>query len=159
MPCHNMTEWEELDQMSEAGGDINSRILPLKDIENQDLLMSETNSVCDAQEDTEDQPSEKDALVAWEEDENNVGWMLVVSRSTHRRYLRSKARRDALKESGQSFETSSVAVSIDSDKVHFENGGLEHGLTSTCGLSFVPEKISANSDGLELQEFLSFVWK
>jgi hypothetical protein len=57
----NLKEWEELDQMSEAGGDINSRILPLKDIENQDLPMSETNSVCEAQEDTEDQPSEKQA--------------------------------------------------------------------------------------------------
>ncbi|PWZ38120.1 L-arabinokinase [Zea mays] len=76
---HNMTEWEELDQMSEAGGDINSRILPLKDIENQDLLMSETNSVCEAHEDTEDQPSEKDAPVAWEEDENNVGWMPLLA--------------------------------------------------------------------------------
>jgi RNA-binding protein NOB1 len=147
----NLKEWEELDQMSEAGGDINSRILPLKDIENQDLPMSETNSVCEAQEDTEDQPSEKDAPVAWEEDENNVGWMPAVSRSTHRRYLRRKARRDALKESGQSFETSSVAASIDSDKVLSENGGLEHGLTSTGGLSSVPEKISASSDGLELQ--------
>ncbi|ONM06807.1 Mitochondrial fission protein ELM1 [Zea mays] len=79
MPCHNMTEWEELDQMSEAGGDINSRILPLKDIENQDLLMSETNSACEAHEDTEDQPSEKDAPVAWEEDENNVGWMPLLA--------------------------------------------------------------------------------
>nr|ACG36706.1 hypothetical protein [Zea mays] len=147
----NLKEWEELDQMSEAGGDINSRILPLKDIENQDLPMSETNIVCEAQEDTEDQPSEKDAPVAWEEDENNVGWMPAVSRSTHRRYLRRKARRDALKESGQSFETSSVAASIDSDKVLSENGGLEHGLTSTGGLSFVPEKISASSDGFELQ--------
>jgi RNA-binding protein NOB1 len=82
MPCHNMTEWEELDQMSEAGGDINSRILPLKDIENQDLLMSETNSVCEAHEDTTDQPSEKDAPVAWEEDENNVGWMPLLA-TTH----------------------------------------------------------------------------
>nr|AGT16183.1 hypothetical protein SHCRBa_107_M24_F_220 [Saccharum hybrid cultivar R570] len=145
----NLKEWEELDQMSEAGGDINSRILPLKDIENQDIPMS--NSVCEAQEDTEHQPSEKDAPVAWEEDENNVGWMPAVSRSTHRRYLRRRARRDALKESGQSFETSSVAPSIDDDKVLSENGGLEHGLTSTDGLSSVPEKISASSDGFEHQ--------
>nr|AGT15882.1 RNA-binding protein [Saccharum hybrid cultivar R570]AGT16042.1 hypothetical protein SHCRBa_220_D19_F_30 [Saccharum hybrid cultivar R570] len=147
----NLKEWEELDQISEAGGDINSRILPLKDIENQDIPMSETNSVSEAQEDTEHQPSEKDAPVAWEEDENNVGWMPAVSRSTHRRYLRRRARRDALKESGQSFETSSVAPSIDDDKVLSENGGLEHGLTSTDGLSSVPEKISASSDGFEHQ--------
>ncbi|CAD6252179.1 unnamed protein product [Miscanthus lutarioriparius] len=147
----NLKEWEELDQISEAGGDINSRILPLKDIENQDIPMSETNSVCEAQEDTEHQPSEKDAPVAWEEDENNVDWMPAVSRSTHRRYLRRKARRDALKESRQSFETSSVAPSIDDDKVPSGNGGLEHGLTSTDGLNSVPEKISASSDGFEHQ--------
>jgi len=144
----NLKEWEELDQMSEAGGEINSRILPLKDIENQDIPMSETNSVCEAQEDTEHQPSEKDAPVAWEEDENNVGWMPAVSRSTHRRYLRRKARRDALKESGESFETSSVAPSVDDDKDLSENSGLEHGLTSTDS---IPEKISASSDGLEHQ--------
>uniref|UniRef100_A0A804PDX6 RNA-binding protein NOB1 n=1 Tax=Zea mays TaxID=4577 RepID=A0A804PDX6_MAIZE len=147
----NLKEWEELDQMSEAGGDINSRILPLKDIESQDILMCDTNSLCGAQEDTELQPSKKDAPVAWEDDENNVGWMPAVSRSMHRRYLQRKARRDALKESGQSFETSSVVPSIDDDKVLSENSGLEHGLTSTDGLSSVTEIISARSDDFEHQ--------
>jgi RNA-binding protein NOB1 len=147
----NLKEWEELDQMSEAGGDINSRILPLKDIESQDILMCDTNSLCGAQEDTELQPSKKDAPVAWEDEENNVGWMPAVSRSMHRRYLQRKARRDALKESGQSFETSSVVPSIDDDKVLSENSGLEHGLTSTDGLSSVTEIISARSDDFEHQ--------
>ncbi|TKW38462.1 hypothetical protein SEVIR_1G115900v4 [Setaria viridis] len=146
----NLKEWEELDQMSEAGGDINSRILPLKDLENQDIPMSETNSVCEAQEGAGHQPN-KDACTAWEDDENNEGWTPAVSRSTHRRYLRRKARRDALKESGQSLETSSVAPSIDADKVLSENGGVEHDSTPTDGPSSVPEKINSSTDGLEHQ--------
>ncbi|CAL4890468.1 unnamed protein product [Urochloa decumbens] len=146
----NLKEWEELDQMSEAGGDINSRILPLKDLENQDIPMSETNSVSEAKEDEEHQPSKKDACVAWEEDENNEGWTPAVSRSTHRRYLRRKARRDAVKESGQSFETSSVAPSIDGDKDLSENVGSEHALTPVDGPS-APEIIHSKTDGLEHQ--------
>ncbi|RLN09728.1 RNA-binding protein NOB1 [Panicum miliaceum] len=146
----NLKEWEELDQMSEAGGDINSRILPLKDLENQDIPMSETNSVCEAQDDTGLQPN-KDARTAWEDDENNEGWTPAVSRSTHRRYLRRKARRDALKESEQSLETSSVAPSIDADKVLSENGGFEHDLNPTDGPSSAPEKINSSTDGLECQ--------
>ncbi|WVZ78197.1 hypothetical protein U9M48_025946 [Paspalum notatum var. saurae] len=147
----NLKEWEELDQMSEAGGEINSRILPLKDLENQDIPMSETNSVSEAQDDAEHQPLKKDAPVAWEEDENNEGWTPAVSRSTHRRYLRRKARRDALKESGQSFETSSVAPSIDAEEDIPEHGGFEHGLTSADGPSSAHEKTNASPDGLEHQ--------
>jgi len=145
----NLKEWEELDQVSEAGGDINSRILPLKDLENQDIPMSETNSVCEAQEDAEHQPN-KDARTAWEDNENNEGWTPAVSRSTHRRYLRRKARRDALKESGQSLETSSVAPSIDADKVLSENGGSEYDLTPADGPS-APEEVNSSTDGLECQ--------
>ncbi|PUZ73714.1 hypothetical protein GQ55_1G009600 [Panicum hallii var. hallii] len=146
----NLKEWEELDQMSEAGGDINSRILPLKDLENQDIPMSETNSVCEAQDDAGLQPN-KDARTAWEDDENNEGWTPAVSRSTHRRYLRRKARRDALKESEQSLETSSGAPSIDADKVLSENGGFEHDLNPTDGPSSASEKINSSTDGLECQ--------
>ncbi|CAN6271156.1 unnamed protein product [Urochloa humidicola] len=147
----NLKEWEELDQMSEAGGDINSRILPLKDLENQDIPMSETNTVSDAKEDAKHRPSKKDACVAWEEDENNEGWTPAVSRSTHRRYLRRKARRDAIKESGQSFEASSVALSIDSDKDISENVGPEHDLTPIDGPPSVPGIIHSNTDDLEHQ--------
>uniref|UniRef100_A0A0E0G037 RNA-binding protein NOB1 n=1 Tax=Oryza nivara TaxID=4536 RepID=A0A0E0G037_ORYNI len=118
----NLAEWEELDQMSEAGGDLKSRILPLKDLENHEIPNSETNSISDKQGDEEHQPAKKDVGIAWEDDENNEGWLPAVSRSTHRRYLRRKARRDALKESEQSFETSSAAPSIDDDKILSENG-------------------------------------
>uniref|UniRef100_A0A0E0JUM1 RNA-binding protein NOB1 n=1 Tax=Oryza punctata TaxID=4537 RepID=A0A0E0JUM1_ORYPU len=118
----NLAEWEELDQMSEAGGDLKSRILPLKDLENHEVPNSETNSISGKQGDEEHQPAKKDVGIAWEDDENNEGWLPAVSRSTHRRYLRRKARRDALKESEQSFETSSVAPSIDDDKILSENG-------------------------------------
>uniref|UniRef100_A0A0E0N8U2 RNA-binding protein NOB1 n=1 Tax=Oryza rufipogon TaxID=4529 RepID=A0A0E0N8U2_ORYRU len=118
----NLAEWEELDQMSEAGGDLKSRILPLKDLENHEIPNSETNSISDKQGDEEHQPAKKDVGIAWEDDENNEGWLPAVSRSTHRRYLRRKARRDALKESEQSIETSSASPSIDDDKILSENG-------------------------------------
>lgn len=146
----NLKEWEELDQMSEAGRDINSRILPLKDLENQDIPMSETNSVCEAQEDA-GQPSDKDTRTAWEDDENNEGWTPAVGRSTHRRYLRRKARRDAIKESGQSLETSSVAPSIIADKVSSENGGFEHDSAPADGSSFIAEESNSSTAGLEHQ--------
>ncbi|XP_062217947.1 RNA-binding NOB1-like protein [Phragmites australis] len=148
----NLKEWEELDQMSEAGGDINSRILPLKDLENQDIPTSETNNICEAQEDSEHQPSKKDECVAWEDDENNEGWLPAVSRSTHRRYLRRKARRDALKDSEQSLETSSVAPSIDGNKFLSGNGGNGHDATPADGPSSVPKKMNPSTDGVEHQE-------
>ncbi|KAL6848378.1 hypothetical protein ACP4OV_021672 [Aristida adscensionis] len=148
----NIKEWEELDQMSEAGRDINSRILPLKDLENQDIPTSDTNSICEAQEDADHEPSEKDSCVAWEDDENNEGWLPAVSRSTHRRYLRRKARRDAQKESGQSLETSSVAPSIDADKVLSENDEYGHDLAPTNVPSDVPEKMNSGPVGLEQEE-------
>nr|CAB3445298.1 unnamed protein product [Digitaria exilis] len=142
----NLKEWEELDQMSEAGRDINSRILPLKDLDNQDIPMSETNSVSEAQEDAGYQPSDKDTRTAWEDDENNQGWTPAVGRSTHRRYLRRKARRDAIKESG-----SSVAPSIDADKVPSENSGFEHDSAPADGSSFIPKESNSSTTGLEHQ--------
>uniref|UniRef100_A0A0D9VBA9 RNA-binding protein NOB1 n=1 Tax=Leersia perrieri TaxID=77586 RepID=A0A0D9VBA9_9ORYZ len=143
----NLAEWEELDQMSEAGGDLKSRILPLKDLENHEIPSSETNSISENQGDEEHQPAKKDAGIAWEDDENNEGWLPAVSRSTHRRYLRRKARRDSLKESEQSFETSSVAPSIDDDKILSENG-----LNPVGGPSADPEKMTSTTDVLEHQE-------
>uniref|UniRef100_J3L8X5 Nin one binding (NOB1) Zn-ribbon-like domain-containing protein n=2 Tax=Oryza brachyantha TaxID=4533 RepID=J3L8X5_ORYBR len=137
----NLAEWEELDQMSEAGGNLKSRILPLKDLENQEIPTSETNSISEKQGDEEHQPANKDACIAWEDDENNEGWLPAVSRSTHRRYLRRKARRDALKESEQSFETSSVDPSIDDDKSLSENG-----LNPVDGPSADPEKMTSRTD-------------
>ncbi|KAF0934374.1 hypothetical protein E2562_025003 [Oryza meyeriana var. granulata] len=143
----NLAEWEELDQISEAGGDLKSRILPLKDLENQEIPNSETNSISEKQGDEVHQPAKKDVHIAWEDDENNEGWLPAVSRSTHRRYLQRKARRDALKESGQSFETSSVAPSIDDDNILSENG-----LNPVDGPSAYPDKTASRTDVLEHQE-------
>ncbi|KAG8076511.1 hypothetical protein GUJ93_ZPchr0006g42403 [Zizania palustris] len=142
----NLAEWEELDQMSEAGGDLKSRILPLKDLENQEIPTNGTNNVSEKQGDEEHQPSKKHVAVAWEDDENNEGWLPAVSRNTHRRYLQRKARRDALKECEQSFETSSVAPSIDESKIISENG-----LNSDAPCA-IPEKIVSETDVMEHQE-------
>ncbi|KAL5200478.1 hypothetical protein ABZP36_021681 [Zizania latifolia] len=142
----NLAEWEELDHMSEAGGDLKSRILPLKDLENQEIPTNETNSVSEKQDDEEHQPSKKHVAVAWEDDENNEGWLPAVSRNTHRRYLQRKARRDALKECEQSFETSSVAPSIDDSKIISENG------LNPDGPCAIPEKMASETDVMEHQE-------
>ncbi|VAI41907.1 unnamed protein product [Triticum turgidum subsp. durum] len=142
----NLAEWEALDKMSEAGGDLNSRILPLKDLENQEIPTSETNSISETQGGEEFQPSKKDACIPWEDDENNEGWLPAVGRTTHRKYLRRKARRDALKASEQGFETSSVAPSVDEDHLS------ENGLDSVDGPSVVPEKTRSNTDSLESLE-------
>lgn len=145
----NLAEWEELDQTSEEGGDLKSRILPLKDLENQEIPTSETNNISEKQRDEEHQPSKKDVGVAWEDDENNEGWLPAVSRSTHRRYLRRKARRDALKESEQSFETSYVAPSIDDDQILSENA-----LNPVDGPSTDPKKMASKTDVIEHQEVI-----
>ncbi|KAL5207267.1 hypothetical protein ABZP36_031702 [Zizania latifolia] len=142
----NLAVWEELDQMSEVGGDLKSRILPLKDLENQEIPTSETNSISEKQGDEENQPSKKDVAIAWEDDENNQGWLPAVSRNTHRKYLRRKARRNALKESEQSFETSSVAPSIHNDKIISESG------LNPDGPSTIPEKMASETDVMEHQE-------
>lgn len=143
----NLAEWEALDQMSEAGGDLNSRILPLKDLENQEIPTSDTNSISETQGDAEPQPLVKDACIPWEDDENNEGWLPAVSRTTHRKYLRRKARRDALKVSEQSFDTSSVAPSINDDKDLAEDC-----LEQVDSPSVAPEEIKSNVDGLESKE-------
>uniref|UniRef100_A0ACD5TBD6 Uncharacterized protein n=1 Tax=Avena sativa TaxID=4498 RepID=A0ACD5TBD6_AVESA len=143
----NLAEWEALDKMSEAGGDLGSRILPLKDLENQEIPTSETNTISEPQGDEEFQPSKRDACIPWEDDENNEGWFPAVSRTTHRKYLRRKARRDALKGSEQSFDTSSIAPSVDDD-----NDLPENGLDPVDGPSVVPEKTMSNTDSLEPQE-------
>nr|BAK03811.1 predicted protein [Hordeum vulgare subsp. vulgare] len=143
----NLAEWEALDKMSESGGDLNSRILPLKDLENQEIPTSETNSISEVQGGAEFQPSKRDACIPWEDDENNEGWLPAVGRTTHRKYLRRKARRDALKASEQSFDTSSVAPTVDED-----NDLSENGLDSVDGPSVVPEKTRSNTDNLESQE-------
>jgi RNA-binding protein NOB1 len=142
----NLVEWEALDKMSEAHGDISSRILPLKDLENQETPTSETNSISKTQGDEEFQPSKRDACIPWEDDENNEGWLPAVSRTTHRKYLRRKARRDALKGSEQSFDTSSIAASVDDDNDLSENCS-----DPVDGSSVVPEKTISNTDSLEPQ--------
>jgi RNA-binding protein NOB1 len=142
----NLKEWEDLDQISEAGRDINSRILPLKNLENQDIPTSETNSISETQDDSDSQASKKDA---WEDDENNEGWMPAVSRSTHRRYLQRKARRDVLKESGQSVESTSIAPSVEGDEVPTDHGENGDDVTPADGPSSVPEQINPSADCLD----------
>jgi RNA-binding protein NOB1 len=107
----NLADWDALDQIPETGPDNSgSRILPLKDIdENSSNLGEESKEVLPSDVVGE----KKQATVKKEVDltakkmiacgidatggetgENGGDWLPAVSRSTHRRYLRRKARHE-----------------------------------------------------------------
>ncbi|KAF3323156.1 RNA-binding protein NOB1 [Carex littledalei] len=107
----NLAEWEALDQISKKGPDNSgSHILPLKDLdENSSNLGEESKEVLPSDvvgEKKRATPNKEVDLTAkkmiacgidatgGEAGENDDDWLPAVSRSTHRRYLRRKARRE-----------------------------------------------------------------
>lgn len=107
----NLAEWEALDQIPETGsGNSRSRILPLKDLdENSNNSGEETKEVLPSDvvgEKKQGTPKKEVDLTTkkmmacgidatgGEAGENGDDWLPAVSRSTHRRYLRRKARRE-----------------------------------------------------------------
>ncbi|RWW85666.1 hypothetical protein BHE74_00005647 [Ensete ventricosum] len=116
----NLAEWEALEQATEGGTNHNSRILALKDLNDQ--VEPENRSDPKPNEQDDEHPSfsrprrffapkkeiklEGKKMVAagidasqGDNTENADDWHPAVSRSTHRRYLRRKARRDLSKSS------------------------------------------------------------
>ncbi|KAK6935371.1 Nin one binding (NOB1) Zn-ribbon-like [Dillenia turbinata] len=124
----NIKEWEALEQETEDKTNLNSRILPLKDVNLNNLpaddnLGSENGSAqngsevatCENQEDFNSNlrrlgiypPNKREVKIEGKKmvaagidasqghhDDNASDWMPSVCRSTHRRYLRRKARRE-----------------------------------------------------------------
>lgn len=117
----NLAEWEALENAVEAGTDFDSRILPLKDLnlnvpvnDNSGSADNPVENCCVTQaEDQQDgkhrgfMPAKKEINIAGkkmvadgidasqgEEADNASDWMPAVSRSTHRRFLRRKARHE-----------------------------------------------------------------
>lgn len=109
----NLAEWDALEQMSECGVGEESKILPLKDLNNNII----DSSIMDGDtQDNNDQIAnntrrfnfpkkeikidEKKMVVEGtdaskgEDTENTNDWMPAVSRSTHRRYIKRQARRE-----------------------------------------------------------------
>lgn len=116
----NLAEWEALEQLSEGGLDKESRILPLKDLN--DNVVPIDGSVAEVRDqDEKDNAAGRTKRFAFpkkeikidgkkmvaagidasqgEDTENVDDWRPAVSRSTHRRFLRRQARRELAKAS------------------------------------------------------------
>ncbi|KAG1361298.1 putative RNA-binding protein NOB1 [Cocos nucifera] len=109
----NLAEWEVLEQIAENGSNHGSRILPLKDLDDNVIPMPGSGTKPEGQVDEhqsfgrrrrflfpkkeiklEGRKMVADGIDAslGEDTENADDWRPAVSRSTHRRYLRRKAR-------------------------------------------------------------------
>lgn len=162
----NLAEWEALEQLSEGGLDKESRILPLKDLDNN--IVPADGSVPEGIDQDEDQTGGRtrrfpfpkkeikvdgkkmvaagiDASLG-EDTENADDWRPAVSRSTHRRYLRRKARREsarASEEDGQPCDVGSMGASVtEADDV------LSEGNPECADSADREEKPSANGDDM-----------
>ncbi|XP_073005063.1 RNA-binding NOB1-like protein [Typha latifolia] len=121
----NLAEWEALEQTAEEGRDSGSRILPLKDMNNQVIPTDLIDNMPEEQDDEHQSfgrprkflPQKKEIKVEGkkmvaagvdasqgEYAENMDDWLPAVSRSTHRRYLRRQARRELSKASEENDE-------------------------------------------------------
>ncbi|CAL9168039.1 unnamed protein product [Musa hybrid cultivar] len=124
----NLAEWEALEQATEGGTNHNSRILALKDLNDQVEPENRSGPKPNEQDDEHTSFSrprrffapkkeiklEGKKMVAagidasqGENTENADDWLPAVSRSTHRRYLRRKARRELSKASEENRHPSS----------------------------------------------------
>ncbi|XP_057546136.1 RNA-binding NOB1-like protein [Amaranthus tricolor] len=124
----NLEEWEALEALADGNSDPNSRILPLKDLALNIPAEDQTNLQDDSVENGGENhdgadltsrqhrrfPPKKrevkiegkkmmadgiDASQGQYDDDNSGDWRPAVSRSTHRRFLRRKARREMYEES------------------------------------------------------------
>ncbi|ONK80038.1 uncharacterized protein A4U43_C01F13110 [Asparagus officinalis] len=147
----NLAEWEALEQLTEGGLSNESRLLPLKDLNGN--IVPENGSLSEMRDqDEKDQAAGRtrrftfpkkeikldgkkmvadgiDASLG-EDTENNDDWRPAVSRSTHRRYLRRKARRElasASNEDGQPCEVMACGDTsvTETDDVLSEDGKCE----------------------------------
>lgn len=124
----NLGEWEALEQMAESGSNHGSRILPLKDLDDNVISMCGSGTKHEGQDDgsqsfdrrrrfifpKKEINLEGKKMVAngidaslGEDAENGDDWRPAVSRSTHRRYLRRKARRELSKAAEENSHPSS----------------------------------------------------
>ncbi|KAF2297802.1 hypothetical protein GH714_003166 [Hevea brasiliensis] len=90
----NLEEWETLEQEAGDGSNTHSRILPLKEM-SLNVIPGDDQSEDGSMVAESETHSEKPKLLNMGHFDDDAGdWMPAVSRSTHRRYLRRKARRE-----------------------------------------------------------------
>lgn len=141
----NLAEWEALATAADSGSNVNSRILPLKDlslnIPTEDRMSLQDGSVANGGEghivdhDGADQtprtrrkylPKKREVKIEGKKmvadgidasqgqhDDDSGDWLPAVSRSTHRRYLRRKARREMCEASLKDDEQQSGSENAD----------------------------------------------
>ncbi|XP_076924822.1 RNA-binding NOB1-like protein [Bidens hawaiensis] len=161
----NLAQWEALEHVVGNGSEPESRILPLKDL-NMNVIVPE-NTVQDNEDGTDSTstnvskkyfPKKKeiviegkknvadgiDASLGQHDDDNADDWLPAVSRSTHRRFLRRKARRERYESSEQDATNNGNGEHIDDDKLPdliYENADAGDG-----------EDISTALDQMRIQE-------
>lgn len=132
----NLAEWEALEKVGEGGKDHGSRILPLKDLDDNVILVSGSDTKPGEQEgemqsfgrprrftapkkeikiDGKKMVADGVDASQGENTDNTDDWQPAVSRSTHRRYLRRKARHEiskASEENGQPSGEASIGYAV-----------------------------------------------
>ncbi|KAJ0859697.1 putative RNA-binding protein NOB1 [Helianthus annuus] len=130
----NLAQWEALEHAVGDGSGLESRILPLKEVVIDGKKMVAAGI---------------DASQGQVDDDNADDWLPAVSRSTHRRFLRRKARREQYESSEKDVQDDGNEESVDDAKVPdliYENSD------ELCDGEKVTEDIATVLDQMRIQE-------
>ncbi|XP_076945456.1 RNA-binding NOB1-like protein [Bidens hawaiensis] len=169
----NLAQWEALEHAVGNGSEPESRILPLKDL-NMNVIVPENNVQDneDGIDSTSTNVSKKylpkkkeiviegkknvadgiDASLGQHDDDDADDWLPAVSRSTHRRFLRRKARRERYKASEQDANNNGNGEHNDDDKLPdliYENSDAGDGEDISTVLDQM--RIQEDSEGNEVE--------
>ncbi|KAI7740007.1 hypothetical protein M8C21_028025, partial [Ambrosia artemisiifolia] len=179
----NLAQWEALEHAAGDGSGPESRILPLKDLnmnvivpgdkdqDNEDSASANGSEVHDNGASGKPRkylPKKKEVVIEGKKmvaagidasqgqvDDNADDWLPAVSRSTHRRFLRRKARRERYESSEKDVQDDGNEESVDDTKVPdliYENSDELCGGEKTTDASNGGEDISTALDQMRLQE-------
>lgn len=180
----NLKEWEELEHLADNGSKYESRILPLKDLnmnvipsgDNVDAGLVEhgVDTLSENQEDVEHGftrprrylPKKKEVKVEGkmvadgidasqgQTEDNGDDWRPAVSRSTHRRFLRRKARREYYDGLSEKDSQQDVETSMDEkngDEIHCSEQHLQQSSEGHFGNGMSKEfEMAEGKDGAEV---------
>ncbi|KAL0371775.1 UNVERIFIED_CONTAM: RNA-binding NOB1-like protein [Sesamum calycinum] len=109
----NLEEWEALDQVVDNGENPKSRILPVKDFELWKYLPKKTEAKIEGKKMVADGIDASQGAI----DDNAGDWRPAVSRSTHRRYLMRKARREMNEASSELGDQEGTIANVESENL------------------------------------------
>ncbi|KAK9270521.1 hypothetical protein L1049_026102 [Liquidambar formosana] len=145
----NLEEWEALDE-AEDGSNPSSRILPLKDLNLNIIPTDDHLSSKDERDKIEGKKMVADGIDAsmGQYDDNASDWLPAVSRSTHRRFLRRKARRETYEASSEKEGHQDVEKNVDSS-INQDNRCSDQLLNERYEETHVVSGISKESEIIE----------